>query len=55
MKVPSGLWLEVSPSFAKDTKPGKSEETGSLAYARGGGGWTLGHKGDDIKDTEGGI
>lgn len=53
MEVPSGLRLGVSPSFVKDTRPGESEEIGNLAYVLGA--WTLGHKGDDIKDTEGGM
>lgn len=53
VEVPSGLWLGVSPTFVKDTRPGESEDIGNLAYALGA--WTLGRKGDDIKDTEGGM
>lgn len=52
-EVPSGLWQGVSPS-AKDSNPGKSEGTENLAYKLGVGAWTVEHKGDTIKNTEGG-
>lgn len=55
VEVPSGLWKRVSPSSAEDSNPGKSEGTENLAYKLGVGSWTVGHKGDTIKDTEGGI